>query len=204
MMFLSTLSFLGVLFASNAVPSVGPAPHLALDACITIAPDAQATLGPNNDANTVQYYGTGYNDVARTCRRFVADFSVLPSAKPVSNLEMSFSLHGATADNVMPSSKTECEALRVSTIFYKKKSGAANFAKIGATEITGQWIAYQPDPSQLFESNGVCQQKYKSGAAPTGTPNADGTDVYRVAVRAISGGPRAVEASILFIMTPPS
>lgn len=166
--------------------------------------DAQATLGSDNDANVVQYYGTGYYDISRSCRRYVADFSVLPTANPAGYLELNFSLHGATAADTSPSDKTSCEALKVNTLFYKKASGQAKFTKIGTNEYVGKWTAYPPDPTQLFGPGGKCDLIYKSGTQPTGTPNAAGTDVYRVAVRALSGGPRAVQASIMFIMTPPS
>lgn len=200
-MFLTTISLFGVLAAPVAVPAGKP--RVVVDPCTTAAADAQATLGSDNDADVVQYYGTGYYDVSRTCRRYIADFSVPPNANPAGYLELNFSLHGAAAADSLPSDKSSCDALKVNTLFYKKASGQTKFTKIGTNEYVGKWTAYAPDPSQLFGPGGKCELVYKSGTSPTGAPNAAGTDVYRVAVRALSGGARAVQASIMFIMTPP-
>jgi hypothetical protein len=193
------------LVASLFAPTVGPAtrPGVIADSCALASPDAQATLGVDNDGNAVHFFGKGYGDGARTCKRYVADFSVLPDANPQSNLELNFNVHGEAS--WMPDHKTACDQLKVSNIFYKKAAGAGGFAKIGTLEYTGSWTAYPPKPDQLFGPTGLCTLKFKSGAMPKGKPNAAGVDIYRVAVRVTWGGEaRSAQASIGFIMTPPS
>lgn len=177
MLYLQTLSLIHALVA----------PQLPIDFCPSATADATAVLSAGDDSDAVDTLGRGFAEAPRKCRRFVADFSIAPNAAPHrTDLSTTFALSGdAPHDSALGSEA--CATAKATVTVYKKAAGQAAFTKLGTHSLKGMW------------SHGTyCKLERASGEIPRHTPNAAGTDVYRVAVHTNFAGARA---SVAF--TPP-
>jgi hypothetical protein len=200
------LSIVSTLFAANLSlltaplqPSAQPAPSLQpgvnaprqMMTCATMAADKSATLTANDMEDVLTSTGTAYSTRA-TCNRFVADFIVLSSATPGTQFSDGwFKVAGGLIGQ--SNSAATCEGIKVDMRVYKKALGATHFTSYSNVVLEGDWI----------DSNGgfdTCNWKVKSGAlGAAAEPNNGGSETYRVAVKASSGGvAKPVEAKIRF------
>jgi len=173
--------------------SVGPA--VVLDHCANATANATATLIANDDDDMLNSGTAAYAN--QSCNRFIADFNVAATADPADKHGTdTFDLMGGITATTWQSNKTVCESAKVSVSVYKKGVGAATFAKLTSANYTGVW-----HEGGLFK---MCVMEKTSGTnPPEGTPNASGTETYRVAVRATQNNVAVpVSARIAFEIVP--
>lgn len=183
------------LVALNNAPAVGPVanPQLKLDPCSMGAADASATLSADVDFRELFSNGVGYASKSG-CKRFVADFNVPSDANPASTHGvLEFDTGGGFASNPGQASSCTGTVLQVST--YEKVAGANGFKRRSSATYKGQW------GSGMFT---MCNFVKTSGTnPPTDTPNAAGTEVWRVTVSAThNGNAKPVMARIGFKIIP--
>ena len=183
------------LVALNNAPVAQPVsrPQIQLDPCSMNAADASATLGADVDFRELFSNGIGYASKAG-CKRFVADFNVPSNANPASTHGvLEFDMGGGFAST--PGTEASCNGTVLQVSTYEKVAGANGFKKRSSATYKGQW------------SNGMftfCNFVKSSGAnPPTDTPNAAGTEVWRVTVSAThNGNAKPVMARIGFKIIP--
>jgi hypothetical protein len=165
-----------------------------LDLCRIAGADATTTLGADDDVDTLGSGNASYAE-GLGCPRFVADFKVLPGAKPASNaLGPLFQLSGGPTSTQYQSSAATCDSLRVGLRVYKKAADASAFESVASATYRGSWA----DATPL--TLGGCSLVRSGKEAPAVAPNPAGTDTWRVAVDAsIAGRLAPVTAKIAFL-----
>lgn len=178
------------LIAVSAAPSINPR---IIDACAIGSADASATLGADVDFRELASNGTAYSSKSG-CKRFVADFTVPSNANPADNHGITtFNLGGMFA--VDPGMPSTCNATELMVTTYEKVAGSNSFVKRTSAKYQGQWS------QGMFSSCSFV--KVWGTDPPSDTPNAAGTEVWRVAVSAThDGAPKAVKARIAFQIIP--
>lgn len=180
--------------ASDTSPAVAKAtPRVVMDPCRIASADASATLGANEDAELLTST-SGYGARARTCRRFIADFTVTADANPKSK-------HGVLDFDLGGGLKTEpnqqtCANTELFVTTYEKVVGSSTFAQRTSARYKGQWAG-----GGLFN---MCNLVRVSGTNPlSDQPNPAGSETWRVAVRAtVNGAVVPVQARIGFKIVP--
>jgi len=188
-MLISLLTFLSL---ANA-PAIGPINPRVLDVCASGSADASATLGADVDARELASSGITYASKAM-CKRFVADFTVPADANPA-NMHgvLEFDLGGSFASE--PGQASSCNNTELLVTTYEKAAGANSFTKRSSAKYKGKWS------TGMFQ---ICSFVKVSGTnPPTDTPNAAGTEVWRVSVSASHNGTaKPVKAMIAFKQIP--
>lgn len=190
-MFATLLTLAALANAPTAQPVAKP--QIQLDPCSMGAGDASATLGADVDFRELFSNGIGYAS-KNGCKRFVADFNVPSNANPAdSHGVLEFDMGGGFAND--PGQQSSCvgTVLQVST--YEKVAGSNVFAKRSSATYKGQWS------TGMFT---FCTFVKTAGTnPPVDTPNAAGTEVWRVAVSATHNGvAKPVKARIGFKIIP--
>jgi hypothetical protein len=170
-------------------------PKIVIDPCSTAAANATATLIENDDDDVLNSGTAAY--ASQQCNRFVADFNVASNADPASKFGTeTLQLGGGITSNTWQGNKAICESVKVYVSVYKKGVGASAFTKLSSATYKGVWA-----DGPMFD---MCNLEKTSGTnPPTGTPNASGTETYRVAVRGLQGSTAVpVSARIGFEIVP--
>lgn len=188
------LSPLFTLLSILAAPAINPGagPVIQLDPCAGGNADASATLGADVDFRVLNSGGIAYAS-GRGCNRFVADFTVPSNANPADNHGiLTYDMGGGFTSTP---SQAACAASALEVTTYEKAAGSNTFVKRTTAKYKGVW------GSGLFQS---CNFQKTSGQNPgTDTPNAAGTEVWRVTVRATHNGvAKPVTARIGFQIVP--
>ena len=176
-------------------PGTSVGPIGVLDPCASAAANASATLIADDDEDVLNSGNAAY--ASQKCTRFVADFNVASNANPAdSHGTLEFDLGGGITATAYQGSKALCEASKVNVTVYKKAVGASTFTKLTSAAYKGVW-----SDGSLFKT---CNLEKTSGTnPPSGTPNASGTETYRVAVRATQNNVAVpVSARIAFDIVP--
>jgi hypothetical protein len=171
-------------------------PSLVLDMCATAAANATATLAADDDDDILNSGTAAYASAAK-CKRFVADFTVLANANPADNHgTQDFSIGGGITSNTWQGNKAVCESVKVNLTIYKKGVGQTSFTKKTTAAYKGVWA-----DGPMFD---MCNLTKTSGTnPPDGTPNASGSETWRVAVSATQNGTAVpVSARIAFDIIP--
>ncbi len=176
------LNLIALLSLAGA-PVIGPInPGLIVDPCGTGVADASATLGADVDSRELVSTGTPTGNqywLKSGCKRFVADFTVPANANPASmHGILTFDLGGMFS--VDPGQASSCNTAELSVATFEKVAGANNFVKRTSAKYKGHWS------SGMFQ---MCNFVKVSGSnPPSDTPNADGTEIWRVAVSGTNNG----------------
>jgi hypothetical protein len=174
-------------------PAIGRINPAVLDPCGSGNADASATLGADVDFRELLSTGNQYASKAQ-CKRFVADFTVPANASPASTHGvLEFDLGGMFASE--PGQIATCNNTELFVSTYEKVVGSNSFAKRTSAKYKGQWS------TGMFQ---ICTFVKVSGTnPPTDTPNAGGTEVWRVAVSATHNGTAMqAKARIVFRQIP--
>lgn len=188
-MLTTLLTFLSL---ANA-PAIGPINPALIDPCASGSADASATLGADVDSRELASSGVLYASKA-TCKRFVADFTVPANANPANaHGVLEFDLGGMFASE--PGQESSCNNTELLVSTYEKVAGANGFTKRSSAKYKGQWS------TGMFQ---MCSFVKVTGTnPPTDTPNAAGTEVWRVSVSASHNGTaKPVKARIAFKQIP--
>lgn len=170
-------------------------PGIVLDYCAKAAPNATATLAADDDDDVLNSGTAAY--ATSQCKRFLADFVVLSTANPAdSHGTQEFSIGGGITSTAYQGNKTSCEQVKVNLTIYKKGVGQTSFAKQSTAAYKGVWA-----DGPMFDT---CNLVKTSGTnPPDGTPNAGGSETWRVAVSATQNGTAVpVSARIAFDIIP--
>jgi hypothetical protein len=130
-------------------------------------------------------------------RSEVQDFTVLANANPADNHgTQDFSIGGGITSNTWQGNKAICETVKVNVTIYKKGVGQTSFTKKTTAAYKGVWA-----DGPMFD---MCNLTKTSGSnPPDGTPNAGGSETWRVAVSATQNGTAVpVSARIAFDIIP--
>jgi hypothetical protein len=189
-------------FSADAAPTVSQTapvsatPKLNIDPCRTIAADGSATLGPEEDRETLVSSGIAYDSPGRTCKRFVADYKVLPDANPADGHgTLEFKKFG---DFNVTVSQGNCEASVLWITTYEKAVGQTSFAQRSSAKYQGKWSG-----GGGLGFAGCSMAKVSGTDAGGDQPNPAGTEIWRVAVRGtMFGTPVPVKSMLEFVVVP--
>jgi hypothetical protein len=178
------------LIAISSAPTINPR---LIDVCGSGSADASVTLGADVDSRELASNGTAYAN-KNGCKRFVADFTVPSNANPAATHGITtFDLGGMFA--AQPGTPSTCNATELMVSTYEKVAGSNSFVKRTNAKYQGQWS------EGMFSS--CFFVKVWGADPPSDTPNAAGTEVWRVAVSAThNGNPMAAKARIAFQIVP--
>lgn len=172
------------------------------DPCGMEAADTSATLGPDTDSIERMSGLPAYSGKSG-CKRFVADFHVLSTADPASNIGTL--IYHVTGDiEALPNQAASCGAVELVVSTFEKAVGARLFEKRTSAKYKGTWIPGGYDEELAITFPARCGLVKVSGKdAPSDTPNPAGTEIWRVAVSGtVHGKPMPVKASIWFEQVP--